>query len=226
MPFLQFANFLKSYSKKEMIHLKVVFQKTKIAEYTYFNPVLLKKILPNIKENKIYSVSILYREYGDYVESEIMEYYLFRDEDDIYFCKPYLENGFIFLEEISDLKMDGSPCTRKIIVEEFSKRRLYGVQIQGWNEKSGNEEDVNVFTKRYLIASDNGEIDIKKLLDKKVGYQYEYGIDDLDTESDMKMDVDNLIFQSKKTINRINICLMIKKKKSLWQRFKEWKIWK
>jgi hypothetical protein len=139
MPFLHFAKFLKSYSKKDLIHIKVIFNKTKIAEYTYFGKVLIKKVLPSIKNNRIYSVSLLFKEYGDYVETEISEYILFKKDDEIYFCQPVYKHGMIYLKEISDIKIDG-PATKKIIVEEI-KSKIYAVEIVGESKVKQEEQE-------------------------------------------------------------------------------------
>jgi hypothetical protein len=218
MPYTHFAKFLKSYSNRELIHIKVIYNKTKIAEYTYFHDVCMKTVLPKIKKNKIYSISLLYKEYGDYVDTEITEYYLFKDDNDsIYLLEPHLQNKIIFLTEIPDIKMSGT-STKKIVVEELNKR-IFGVEIDGFHIEE-NLNKIPLFEKKYLVISSDG-LDLGRILQKKIKNKYEYEILDLHSDENITMDED-LKFQSEKSINRIHLALHIKRKKGWFERLIHW----
>jgi hypothetical protein len=212
MPFLHFAKFLKSFSKKEMIHIKVIFNKTKIAEYTFFDSKIgVKKVLPKIKNNRIYSISLLYKEYGDYVESEISEYILFKYNDHVYLCEPFHKKDYCYLRDINDICISGS-ATKKIIVEELSHRKIFGLEIMGQNEEN------ILFTKDWMILTyHNQKFPLAKVLKKEIEPKYKFEILDMETDEDVKMD-EELQMDSGKSINRIRMVLNINKEKSLYER--------
>jgi hypothetical protein len=212
MPFLNFAKFLKTYAKKEMVHIKVIFNKTKIAEYTFFNYVSLKKILPKIKNNKIYSLSLLYKEYGDYVESEISEYILFKYNDELFIYQPIYKKGYCYLKDIVDINIYGS-STKKVIVEELSFRQIYGLEILVQNEKG------LLFTKRFMMLTNDENFQLKLFLKNEIEYKYQYEILDFETEDDEMQMKEGLEMEGSKVINKIRMVLNITKEKSLYERF-------
>jgi hypothetical protein len=228
MPFQHFAKFLQSYSNRDMIHIKVVFNKTKIAEYTFFGQVMIKKVLPNIKKNKIYTISLLYKEYGDYVETDISQFILFKsDDEELYIYDPIYKNEMYYLNEISDLVLKGM-ATKKVVVDEIpsQNKKLFAIEIIGLKKKKlkYNEQEETIFNKSWMIGT-NDKLELGKLLKKEIRSKYEYDILDFQMDDDILLN-DNMELSTKRSLNRIQIVLNIIRKRSLYEKItnkiKEW----
>jgi hypothetical protein len=200
-------------SSLRLTHLKVYFNKTKIADYTNNGLIYLKDVLPKLKPNKLYGLNLYYKEDGMYHETELIHAYVFIDDDNKIIICCQKKSFYDSLPEKQYVKVVGDyyligQSTKKLVIEEVP------FSIVDLHVHAG------AINKHTLIIWKN-ELNIQDEVAKMLSeYDYDW-VGEIEMNERCKLDENGLVIQ-KDVTNTICIEVKINRKRTIWERISLW----
>ena len=174
--------------------------------------------IPTLEKRKLYSLSVYYKENGEYYPTELTELFVLVDDADKLVMFEYKNNHWYSMERkyvvhCHDYILMGQ-SKKKIIIQETDKK-LYDIHLCSIHSESVAQMRIYDFNKSILIVSKE-QIDIPKEV-QKILYQYHYVINKIVCSENCIIDSNKIIIESKPT-NKIYMEVKLEGKKGLWKR--------
>lgn len=194
-----------------IVKVKVVLNGQKMDTLSFPHQARLRSILPDLENDKVYSLNVYYKENGYYM-IDLSNLILFKNDNKILI---YKDKGGHLSKPKPDYLLFGY-STKKVIIQETTKN-IYHLHIESLPNPMRPEESSSVsmigFEHNEMICrDDNEEIDMKKHLDR-ILCNYLYHIENIE----YLVDQDKLCCQSDR--GEISVQVEIEGKRNIWRRF-------
>jgi hypothetical protein len=202
-----------------LVHVKVILNHNKIGDYILTKGVRLRKLIPDLEPLKLYSLNLLYKENGEYLQSDIRNFFLVVDEEKkLLILSPiYSLNRKYYLEIVKDFSLEGS-ATKKIVIQD-TDYKFYDIHISSVHSESIDQKRIYDFNSSILLAS-NKNIDLQKELAKKLS-KYIFQVKNIVCSDGCILDEDSQPFICEST-NKIYIEVSLDRKKTWKERINEY----
>lgn len=183
-----------------IVKVKVVFNGQKMDTRSFPHQARLRNILPELQNDKVYSLNVYYKENGYYM-IDLKNLILFKNGNKIFIYKD--KNGRLSGPKPDYLLFGYS--TKKVIIQETTKS-IYHLHITNSMrpEESSDASMIGVEWNEMICADDQQEIDMKKELDR-ILCNYLYHIENVEYLVDDRRD--------------IHVQVVIEGKRNIWRRF-------
>lgn len=186
-----------------IVKVKVVFNGQKMDTRSFPHQARLRNILPELQNDKVYSLNVYYKENGYYM-IDLKNLILFKNGNKILIYKD--KNGRLSGPK-SDYLLFGY-STKKVIIQETTKN-IYHLHIESIPNSTRTEESsdasmIGTEWNEMICMDDHQEIDMKKQVDT-ILCNYLYHIEDTWCCQSDRRD--------------IHVQVVIARKKNLWRRF-------